>query len=72
MNNHLYKIGQKVRHGLTGRDFYIVGIKTSSFQMTGLTEARLIVHENKSEPSRNGYPLWPCHVEVIDDINLTC
>ena len=67
MNNHLYKIGQKVRHSLTGRDFYIVGIKTSSYPMTGLSEARLIVHENKSEPSRNGYVLWPCHVEVIED-----
>ena len=67
MNNHLYKIGQKVRHSLTGCDFYIVGIKTSSYSMTGLSEARLIVHENKSEPSRNGYVLWPCHVEVIED-----
>ena len=67
MNNHLYKIGQKVRHALTGRDFYIVGIKTSNYSMTGLSEARLIVHENKSEPSRNGYVLWPCHVEVIED-----
>ena len=67
MNNHLYKIGQKVRHALTGRDFYIVGIKTSNYSVTGLSEARLIVHENKSEPSRNGYVLWPCHVEVIEN-----
>ena len=67
MNNHLYKIGQKVRHSLTGRDFYIIGIKTSSYSMTGLSEARLVVHENKSEPSRNGYVLLPCHVEVIEN-----
>ena len=71
MNNHLYKIGQKVRHRLSGRDFHIVGIKTSDPMMTGLREARLIVHENKNEPSRNGYVLWPCHVELVDDINLT-
>ena len=71
MNNHLYKIGQKIRHGLSGRDFYIIGIKTSNPQMCGIKEARLIVHENKNEPSRNGYAMWPCHCEVIDDINLT-
>lgn len=65
MNSHRYKIGQKVRHGLTGRDFYIVGIKTSSFQLSGLTETRLVVHENKNEPSRNGFTMWPCHCEVI-------
>lgn len=69
MNNHLYKIGQKVRHKLSGRDFYIIGIKTSSYAMTGLSEARLIVHENKNAPSRSGLVMWPCHCKVIGDGN---
>jgi len=54
MNNHRYKIGQRVRHGLTGRDFYIVGIKTC---LIGYAETKLIVHENKNEPSRNGFTM---------------
>ena len=62
MNNHRYKIGQKVRHGLTGRDFYIVGIKTGSI---GYAKTKLIVHENKNEPSRKGFTMWPCHCEVL-------
>ena len=66
MNNHLYKIGQKVRHDLSGREFYIIGIKTSSYLMTGLSEARLIVHENRDTPSRKGLTMWPCHCKVIE------
>lgn len=65
MNNHLYKIGQKVRHIKSGQDFYIVGIKTSDYSSTGFSEARLIIHENKNEPSRNGKTGWPCHFEVL-------
>ena len=63
MNNHKYRIGQRVRHGSTGRDFYIVGIKTYSFGYSG---TQLIVHENRNEPSRNGFTMWPFHCEVIE------
>lgn len=62
MNNHLYKIGQKVRHDLSGREFYIIGIKTASMLTR---ETKLIVHENKNTPSRNGLTMWPCHCTVI-------
>lgn len=65
-NNHRYKIGQKVRHIGTGLDYFVIGIKTSSLGMTSLNEARLIVYEDKNQPSRNGKVVWPCHVELIE------
>lgn len=69
MNNHMYKIGQKVAIRASGQKFYIVGIKTSSYEMTGLREARLIVGENKNTPSRNGYTVWPCHCDILEVVH---
>ena len=65
MNNHRYKIGQKVKHIQSGRDFYIIGIKTDSG--FGLSETKLVIHSEKNKPSRHGYTVWPIHIEVIED-----
>lgn len=65
MNSHKYKIGQKVRHIETGRDFYIVGIKTSN--TWGFQETKLLIHDERGKPSRHGYSIYPIHIEVLED-----
>ena len=67
MNNHLYKIGQRIALKQNGQEFYVIGIKTSSSEMCGLTKARLVIHENKNEPTRNGYVVWPCQCELLEN-----
>ena len=67
MNNHKYKIGQKVRSNENGQDFFIVGIKTSESMWLDGRECRLVLHENKNTPSRMGFVGWPCQFTVIDN-----
>ena len=59
-----FKLGQKVRHIESGRDFYVVGIKHLQWHDGG-HKTMLIVHEDKSSPTSKGYRVWPFHVELI-------
>lgn len=67
MNSHKYKIGQKVRH-INGRDYFIVGIKSGSYISFGETMTTLIIHEEKSVPSRMGYKVTQNQLEVLNDV----
>ena len=62
---HQYKIGQKVKSIKNGQEYYIVGIKGKSIRDYELDNTMLIVHFEKDKPSRFGFAVRPCQVEVV-------
>ena len=63
--SHQYKIGQKVKSIKNGQEYYIVGIKGKSIRDYELDNTMLIVHFEKDKPSRFGFAVRPCQVEVV-------
>lgn len=66
MKNHLFKIGQKVRHIRTGEDFFIIGIKSSFYcSLSDTPKQNLLIHKDKDQPSRKGFLVRPSECEVV-------
>ena len=63
--SHQYKIGQKVKSIKNGQEYYIVGVKGKSIRDYELDNTMLIVHFEKDKPSRFGFAVRPCQVEVV-------